>query len=192
MVASRTLALAGGVILLAGALLFSLATSSSDPPTPSVPGHVTYLPGTPGERLSGYVDADFRGERLERAAWAIFKSQVMWPTEPAWDEAYIVRSTTIAMGPTKPDSADATTTYDTLGVLSLESFVYETSPSSQRVPFKLLNTGGTWKIGLPMLRPHPSPEAAIAYLERMGSYYTQKRAVINASIKAIQADAAQK
>jgi hypothetical protein len=62
----------------------------------------------------------------------------------------------------------------------------------QVVPYQIEAGKDAWKIGLPMLRPHVGPEAAVAYLKRMEVGYPKLKPTIEASIQAIQADAAAK
>jgi hypothetical protein len=188
------LLLALGLVLFGGLVMVGLKPGASpSPPTgphgaPS--GGVVYPEGTAGERLQAYVAGDFAGERLERASWMKYKGWVMWATEPAWDEAYVVRSFALEKVASTALDATADVTYPTLGVLDLQTFAYETSPSRQTVPFKLLLSQGEWKIGLPMLRPHPGVAATIAFLERMATHFVKQRPVIQASIARIKADAA--
>lgn len=175
------------------AAVVTLAERKSEPPASPVPrdaGPAAFPEGTAGARLAEYVAGDFGGERLERATWLKYKGWVMWPTEPAWDEAYVVRSYALAKVASTASEATAEVRYDTLGVLNLTTFAYETSPTQQAVPFKLLLSEGAWKIGVPMLRPHPGPEAAIAYLGRMREHYTKQAPAIAKALAAIRADAA--
>lgn len=162
---------------------------------PTGPGSAApaFLAGTPGARLDEYVAADAAGERLERATWPRFKTMVVWPNEPAWDEAYVIRSYRVSIDPTHPttpNKAEGEVFYDTLGVLNLETFTYDASPTRQTVPFSLLIVQGNWKLGVPMLRPHPLPDPTLAYLRRMREHYKVHRPAIDASIKAIARDAA--
>lgn len=162
-------------------------------PAPREAGPSASFPeGTAGARLAEYVKGDFEGERLERATWLKYQHWVMWKTEPAWDEAYVVKSYKVEKVDASATEAQGLVRYETLGVLDLQTFTYETSPSEQAVPFKLLLSEGEWKLGLPMLRPHPSPEAAIAFLARMKAHFTTLRPNLDQSIAAIRADAAKR
>ncbi len=175
------------------AAVVTLSERGSPPPASPVPrdaGPVRFQEGTAGARLAEYVAGDFAGERLERASWLKYKGWVMWPTEPGWDEAYVVRAYQLAKVSSTASEATAEVHYDTLGILNLTTFTYATSPSQQAVPFKLLLSEGAWKIGVPMLRPHPGPEATVAFLGRMREHYERQGPAIAQAIATIQADAA--
>lgn len=187
---------AGAAVVVLAGLALTLARPGAEPgsrvptsPAPRDAGPATFPAGTAGHRLVEYVAGDFAGERLERASWLKYKGWVMWPTEPAWDEAYVVRSYQPGKVTAAGTEATAEVRYETLGILDLATFAYETSPSTQAVPFKLLVSEGAWKIGLPMLRPHPGPEAAIAFLERMKVHFKKQGPTIEKSIAAIRKDA---
>jgi len=192
---SRVANVLGGLALvaIAAGVAFVGLTARDAPPGAGGGAPAAFVAGTAGARLEEYVTGDAAGERLERATWAKYKLMVVWPNEPAWDEAYVIRSQRIAMNPALPGAvikAEGEVTYDTLGVLNLNTFDYETSPTRQTVPFSLLLLENTWKIGVPMLRPHPLADPTLAYLRRMREHYVTRRPAIDAAIKAIARDAA--
>src|SRR4051812_43477684 len=61
---------------------------STEPPRSPPP----FDEGSPSGALWSYLQGDFAGERLERATWSKYKELVLWPTEPKWESAYVVRS----------------------------------------------------------------------------------------------------
>lgn len=184
--AATTLAVVAAVVTLADRGQAPAPAS----PAPRDAGPAAFPAGTAGARLAEYVAGDFAGERLERASWLKYQAWVMWKTEPAWDEAYVVRGYRLEKVASTAVEASAEVHYDTLGVLNLTTFAYTTSPSRQAVPFKLLASEGEWKLGLPMLRPHPGPEATAAFLTRMREHYRRQAPTIARAIAAIRADAA--
>lgn len=191
---SRAANLIGGLALVAIAAGVAYVGLTARDAAPGAGGAAppAFVAGTAGARLEEYVAGDAAGERLERATWAKYKPMVVWPNEPAWDEAYVIRAHRIAMDPLPPKAVKAAgeVTYDTLGVLNLNTFEYETSPTRQTVPFELLRIQDQWKIGVPMLRPHPLADPTLAYLRRMREHYVTRRPAIDAAIKAIARDAA--
>ena len=183
------------VVAIAG-LAFAMYGSSGGrgPIAMPTPTPVTSPPafgeGTPAGVVHTYLEGDFAGERLERASWAKFQRMVLWPSEPKWDSAYVVRSFRVESGKQDKHDASADATFDTLGELDLEQFVYTTSPSEQTVPYMLTSNAKVgWLIAQPMLKPHSGPEATIAFLKRMRVGYPTLAYHIDASIKQIAADA---
>jgi hypothetical protein len=147
-----------------------------------------YMQGTPQGLLHDYLEGDFEGERLERATWPTkYKNMVSWENEPLWDTCYIINRYVIQSGNTTLQRAQAAVTYETMGEMSLESYEYRPSPSRQTVPFTLELSKTGWRISYPMLKPHVSPEAAIAFLQRMEVGYPQLRSRIQRSIDTIKA-----
>lgn len=157
------------------------ATGPSAPPTFQV--------GTPPYWLHEYVQADFQGDRLEKANWPRLKQMVIWPTEANWDSAYVIRSFRLQSGPVTPKEATVEVTYETLGELNVHEFTYTPSPSRQTVPYALVPGQERWLIGVPILKPHVGPDAAVAYLERMKVHNPKRQAAIQAAIDGIRADA---
>lgn len=158
------------------------ATSASEPPA--------FLAGTPPAYLHEYVQGDFAGQRLEGANWVTYKERVIWPVEPSWEKADVVRSFRMQSGPTTRREATIEVTYDVLGELNLHTFTYKPAPERQIVPYLMVPRQDRYRIGTPMVRPHVGAEAAIAYLERMRPQYKHYAGNIQKSIAAIQADAA--
>lgn len=145
-----------------------------------------FLEGTPAGLLETYLQGDAQGERLERANWPKYREMVLWPREPLWDSAYIIRDYRIHSGEVAMPSAGAEVTFRTLGELNLETFVYTPSPTTQTVPYKLIAEQSRWKIAHPMLRPHVSPGGAVGFLERMAVGHPDKKDAIERSIQAIR------
>ena len=174
-----------------GFWLFRWVSAADQAFQAQAPATPAYLPGTPAALLADYVAGDFAGERLEGANWLKYKRMVIWPTEPSWESAYVVRSYRLQPAQTTPRQAMVEVTYHTLGELNVHSFTYTPSPTRHTVAFTLVPRQGEWKIGHPILRPHVSPEAAIAHMERMATLYPQRRADIQRAIAAVRADARQ-
>lgn len=166
-----------------GVLVPSGGPASQAPPSEKP----MFLEGTPQAYLYDYVEADYNGERLEGANWEKFKNEVIWPVEPNWGSAYVIRSYRLQSGPMTGKDATVEVTYDTLGELDTETFVYTPSPSRQTVPYTMVPRQDRWRIGLPMLRPHVGTEATVRYLERMKVNYPQYRTHIDQSIAALKA-----
>ncbi|MDB5097948.1 MAG: hypothetical protein JWM80_2369 [Cyanobacteria bacterium RYN_339] len=181
-------------VALAGAAavgVFLAMKGGSDPSMPKEPPRSPppFDEGSPAGSLWSYLQGDFAGERLERATWTKYKEMVLWPAEPKWESAYVVRSFRVEGGKVEGKKAAAECTFDTMGELDLETYKYQTSPTRQVVPYQLEFGPDTWKIGLPMLRPHVGPEAAIAFLRRMEVGYPRLKAQIEGAITTIDADA---
>lgn len=179
-IATAIAGLVGGLWLLAGGP-FPGGPSSTPTQQPN------FLPGTPASAIETYLDADYAGERLERASWGKFKELVSWPREPAWDSAYVIRSFHIKSGKTTMLRAEAEVEFVTAGELDLTTYVYTPSPTLQIVPYHLERPHDSWKLALPVLRPHVSPPAAVEFLKRMATGYPRLKTGIEASIKAIEA-----
>jgi hypothetical protein len=190
-ISQRALWILGGLALLGGgSWLYQWLDQTRTEVTANAPSQPPpFLAGTPSAYLHDYVQADFQGDRLEKANWPRFKQQVVWPVEPNWETAYVIRSFRVQTGPVTGQQATVEVTYDTLGELNLFTFVYETSPTRQTVPYLLVPGDDRWKIGAPMLKPHVGPESAIAFLERMAVHYVQYRENIKRAIARIRADA---
>ena len=156
------------------------ATQPSEPPV--------FLAGTPPAYLYEYVQGDFKGERLEAANKARYKERVLWPTEPNWETAAVIRSFRMQSGPTTRTEASIEVTYDTLGELNLHDYTYRSAPKREILPFVLVPGQERYKIVSPILKPHVGAEAAIAFLERMSVNYQQFRPNIQRSIERIKAD----
>jgi hypothetical protein len=183
-------ALAVAAIAAVGGIFLAMR-GGPEPPAPTEPPRSPppFDEGSPASALYAYVQDDFSGDRLERANWGKFKPRVLWPSEPKWESAYVVRSFRVESGKLEPKRAQAEAAYDTMGELNLETFDYKSSPTRQVVPYSLELGPEDWRIGLPMLRPHVGPEGAIAFLRRMEVGYPKLKAKIQASIEQIDADA---
>jgi hypothetical protein len=187
---AQQVALAVAAVVAVAGIAFSLrggpqAPLETEPPRSPPP----FQEGSPANALWSYLQGDFSGERLERATWTKYKELVLWPAEPKWESAYVVRSFRVESGKLEGKKATCESTFDTMGELDLETFKYQTSPTQQVVPYTLEAGKEAWKIGLPMLRPHVGPEAAIAFLHRMEVGYPRLKPQIAASIQQITADA---
>ena len=194
MALNRPALIAAGLVVLVGlaALTARHEALTNAPAGQAGASPVTplYMPGTPAGLLATYLDGDFHGERLERALWLTkYRAYGIWPNEPAWSSAYVIARYRLQSNAMTVRDADVEATFDTLGELDLQTFVYQHSPSRQTVPYKLLNGPKGWQIAFPMLKPHVGPQAAIAYLQRMAVGYPHQRGAIAASIAAIEAEA---
>jgi hypothetical protein len=158
------------------------ATSASEPPA--------FLAGTPPAYLHAYVQGDFAGQRLEAANWVTYKERVIWPVEPNWEKADVIRGFRMQSGPTTRREATIEVTYDVLGELNLHTFTYKPAPERQVVPYLMVPRQDRYRIGTPMVRPHVGVEAAIAHLERMRAQYKHHEPNIQKAIAALKAEAA--
>lgn len=150
-----------------------------------------FLEHTPAGRVETYVDGDWNGERLEAANWpAKYKALVNWATEPSWDQAYLIRSYNIETGKEGDRQATAFVTYDTLGEFELDTFKYTASPTRQTVTYTLEKDKDQWLVGYPMLRPHVSVPAMIAFLERQAQAYPLKKPAIDEALTQLRAEQA--
>jgi hypothetical protein len=186
---------AGALAALAGVALVGIFLSLrgvpeiAATPTPIPLSPPPFEEGSPAGALHVYLEGDFAGERLERANWAKYSQMVLWSSEPKWDGAYVVRSFRVESGKAHAHGAGAEATFETMGELDLDHYSYKPSPSRQTVPYELVKGTDGWIIGTPTLRPHPGPEAAIAFLKRMAAGYPHQKATIEAAIKQIDSDA---
>lgn len=174
-----------GVALIGGYLTMRGVPEPQATPTPTPLSPPPFEEGSPAGALHAYLEGDFAGERLERASWSKYKHMVLWPTEPKWDSAYVIRSFRVESGPITGRKSSAEATFDTMGELDLDRYTYTASPTRQRVPYELVTSTEGWVLGTPTLRPHVGPEAAIAFLKRMRVGFPTLRGAIDASIKAI-------
>lgn len=180
--------IAGGIGLMASVSDTANKLKSANPARASEPP--AFLAGTPPAYLYAYVQGDFEGERLEGAHWSRYKERVVWPVEPNWEKAEVIRGFRMQSGPTTQREATIEVTYDVLGHLDLHTFTYKPAPERQIVPFLMVPRASGYVIGTPMLKPHVGAEGAIAYLERMRAQYKQHEGNITRSIAAIRAEAA--
>jgi hypothetical protein len=189
--ARTTLALAAlaGVALVGIFLSLKGVPEVASTPTPTPLAPPIFEEGSPAGALHAYLEGDFAGDRLERASWAKYSQMVIWTSEPKWDGAYVVRSFRVESGKAHAHGAGAEATFDTIGELDLDHFSYSSSPSRQTVPYELVKGPDGWLIGTPTLRPHPGPEAAMAFLKRMEAGYPRQKSAIESAISKIDADA---
>lgn len=176
------------LLLIALALAAGLLWLRTSPTSPSSQGPGT-LAGTPGAALATYLEGDFRGERLEGASWLTYRERVSWSTEPSWHAAWVVKRYEMAPAKMTGRTASIDVTYETLGELDLNTFVFRPSPTIHTVTYRLEAPSGVWKLTDPMLQPHPSVPAAKSFLKRMSVGHADRRVEIARAIQAMRVTA---
>jgi hypothetical protein len=115
-----------------------------------------------------YCHLDFEGTRLSsnNPDAAKYDGLVVWPNEPGWDGAVVVKDFAITRFWFERSQSFVTVQYFVLGNMA-DTEVTATRQHKELVTFVLTRSGDTWKIAHPLIPPHISVHASITALDSL-------------------------